>query len=95
MGSGLFGPTIGDGFNELMAYDEDANMWIYENDTIFQKLLIWTKDENVGALYLGSVSIAFDLENNKSTLVAKMRQSSIYLTKNAAIRTLQEIDLVV
>ena len=73
-GSELFGPTLGNGFEELSAYDKDNNMWIDENDAVFEKLLIWTKDEdgneelyslkdkNVGALYLDKVSTSFDLE---------------------------------
>ena len=45
-GSELFGPTLGNGFEELKAYDEDGNGWIDENDAVFEKLLIWTKDED-------------------------------------------------
>ncbi|MBI4734092.1 MAG: hypothetical protein HY779_04665, partial [Rubrobacteridae bacterium] len=40
-GSELFGPSTGQGFDELSAYDEDGNMWIDENDSIFKALLTW------------------------------------------------------
>ncbi|MFA7500933.1 MAG: hypothetical protein WCY85_08030 [Sulfurimonas sp.] len=104
-GSELFGPTLGDGFKELAAYDEDNNMWIDESDAIFEKLLIWTKDENgkeelfrlkdknVGALYLNSVLGSFDLKDTQNNLVAKIRESSIYLKENYEVGVLQEVDL--
>ena len=45
-GSELFGTKSGDGFADLAEYDADGNGWIDENDPIFDKLLIWAKDEN-------------------------------------------------
>lgn len=104
-GSELFGPTLGNGFNELAAYDEDGNAWIDEGDAIFEKLLIWTKDENgneelytlkeknVGALYLNAVSTTFDLNDSQNNQVAKMRESSLYLSEDGRAGTLQEVDL--
>lgn len=104
-GSELFGPTLGNGFDELAAYDEDGNMWIDESDSVFEKLLIWTKDEdgneelyalkekNVGALYLGTALTSFELQDTKNTMVAKMRESSVYLSEEGRVGTLQEIDL--
>ncbi|OHD99397.1 MAG: hypothetical protein A3E21_03290 [Sulfurimonas sp. RIFCSPHIGHO2_12_FULL_36_9] len=104
-GSELFGPTLGNGFDELAAYDEDGNAWIDESDAIFEKLLIWTKDENgneelytlkeknVGALYLNSASTTFDLEDAQNNQVAKMRESSLYLSEDGGAGTLQEVDL--
>lgn len=106
-GSELFGPTLGNGFDELSEYDEDGNMWIDESDSVFEKLLIWTKDEegkeelymlkekDVGALYLGSALSAFDLQDTKNNLVAKMRESSIFLKENGGAGLLQEVDLKV
>ncbi|MFA7611347.1 MAG: hypothetical protein WCY51_07605 [Sulfurimonas sp.] len=106
-GSELFGPTLGNGFDELVAYDEDNNMWIDENDSIFEKLLIWTKDENgkeelytlkeknVGALYLNSAIGSFDLEDAQNNKVAKIRESSIFLKENYQAGILQEVDLKV
>ncbi|MGE4419078.1 MAG: hypothetical protein AB7D38_04525 [Sulfurimonas sp.] len=106
-GSELFGPTLGNGFDELSEYDEDGNMWIDESDSVFEKLLIWIKDEegkeelytlkekDVGALYLGSALSAFDLQDTKNNLVAKMRESSIFLKENGGAGLLQEVDLKV
>ncbi|MDQ1244027.1 MAG: hypothetical protein QG565_367, partial [Campylobacterota bacterium] len=104
-GSELFGPTLGKGFDELAGYDEDGNMWIDESDSVFEKLLIWTKDEegneelytlkekNVGALYLGTALTTFELQDAQNTMVAKMRESSVYLSEEGGVGTLQEIDL--
>ncbi|MGE4397046.1 MAG: hypothetical protein AB7D34_06305 [Sulfurimonas sp.] len=104
-GSELFGPTLGNGFDELSAYDEDGNMWIDESDSVFEKLLIWTKDEegneelyslkakDVGALYLGSAMTTFDLADAQNEMVAKMRESSVFLKENGGAGLLQEVDL--
>ncbi|MDD2905529.1 MAG: hypothetical protein PHH41_10470 [Sulfurimonas sp.] len=103
-GSELFGPSLGNGFKELSAYDSDKNNWIDENDSVFEKLLIWTKDENgeenlyglkekgVGALYLGAVSTAFELESAGYTAGA-LKESSVFLRENGSVGTLQEMDL--
>lgn len=104
-GSELFGPTRGNGFEELAVYDTDNNRWIDENDAVFDKLLIWTKDEHgnerlfslkdkgVGALYLDRAATVFELEGSEGTQLGKMRESSIYLSENGGVGTVQEIDL--
>ncbi len=106
-GSELFGPSKGNGFNELSAYDSDGNNWIDENDEIFDELVIWTKDEDgeehlfslkdkdVGALYLQRVDTSFDLKASNEELQGVMKESSIYLKESGGVGTLQEIDLVV
>ncbi len=106
-GSELFGPTKGNGFAELSAYDGDKNGWIDENDTVFEKLLIWTKDssgaenlyslkeKNVGALYLGKTDTQFDIKNG-AKMEAFLKESSIYAKEDGSgVGTLQEVDLVV
>ncbi len=74
----LFGPQSGNGFSDLAEYDEDKNGWIDENDDIYNKLRIWTKDEDgndqlfalgakgIGAIYLGNIETAFDLKQSAS-----------------------------
>jgi hypothetical protein len=75
-GMELFGPQSGNGFSDLAEYDEDRNGWIDENDDIYSKLRIWTKDEDgkdqlfalgakgIGAIYLGNVTTSFDLKQS-------------------------------
>ena len=76
-GSELFGTRNGDGFADLVQYDEDGNGWIDENDSIWSKLKIWCKDENgndvlyklsdkgVGAICLQNVSTDFTLQGDR------------------------------
>lgn len=107
-GNELFGTKSGDGFKDLAAYDKDENGWIDENDEIFNRLKIWTKDEDgndrlidmkkagVGALYLGKASTEFSLnsqEDNKTNAV--IRSTGIYLKENGEAGTLQHVDLAV
>ncbi len=80
-GSELFGPQSNNGFVELARYDQDGNQFIDENDAIYDKLRIWTKDEqgndqlfalgdkNIGAIYLGNIDTSFALKDtNNQTL---------------------------
>jgi len=106
-GSELFGTQSGNGFADLTAYDSDGNHWIDENDAVYSKLKIWSKDaagkdtlstlaqRNVGALYLGNVATPFDLKNSASDLQGQVRSSGIYLHENGSAGTLQQVDLVV
>ncbi|CAK0739855.1 conserved hypothetical protein [Gammaproteobacteria bacterium] len=106
-GSELFGAITGDGFAELADYDQDKNGWIDENDKVFDKLKILTKDENgkdslsglktnnVGALYINKVSTPFDLKGSDNASLGTVRASGIYLKENGAAGTLQQIDLTV
>ncbi len=106
-GRELFGPSTGNGFSELSAYDEDGNQWIDENDAIYDKLRIWTKDEKgndvlmalgqagVGAIFLGNINTPFDMKDGGNNLLGQVRQSGIYLNENGTVGTVQQIDLVV
>lgn len=105
-GSELFGTRSGNGFLDLSMYDEDGNGWIDEADSIFSKLIIWTKDENgkdmlyhlkdkgVGALCLQSVSSRFDLKSLKdNSMNGRIRSSGVFLYENGNVGTMQQIDL--
>ncbi|MHB9118943.1 MAG: hypothetical protein ACYC2R_11810 [Burkholderiales bacterium] len=106
-GSELFGAKTGDGFSELAAYDSNKNNWIDENDPIFSKLSIWTKDAQgkdqltslaqagIGAIYLGHVSSEFSLKDAQNNLDGQVRSSGIYLNENGTAGTVQKIDLAV
>lgn len=107
-GSELFGTGSGDGFKDLAAYDEDGNGWIDENDSIFSKLKVWTKDEHgndyiidlkkadVGAIYLGNTDTQFSLKNAENRLNAEIKKTGIYLKESTgAVGTLNHVDLVI
>ena len=104
-GSELFGPQSGNGFSELAEYDGDGNGWIDENDDVYDKLRIWTKDENgndkllalgqkgIGAIYLGNVNTDFALKNSQNQLQGEISRTGIFLNENGSAGTIQHIDL--
>ncbi|MDO9052316.1 MAG: hypothetical protein Q7U37_00030 [Gallionella sp.] len=106
-GSELFGTQSGNGFADLSAYDHDGNQWIDENDDVYSKLQVWSKDADgkdqlsslaqrkVGALYLGNVATPFDLKNGANDLQGQVRSSGIYLKEDGGAGTLQQVDLIV
>lgn len=103
-GSELFGPSTGNGFNELASYDEDGNQFIDEADSIYEQLRLWTIDENgneqliglgekgVGAIYLGHLNTPFELQQNQQTL-GNIVSSSVYLTEDGGTGFIQQLDL--
>lgn len=107
-GSELFGTKSGDGFKDLSKYDLDANGWIDEADPIWEKLLIWTKDENgkdkmyhlsdlgVGAIGLSRVGTQFSLNTKETNETnAMIRKTGIFLYENGTVSTLQQLDMAV
>lgn len=106
-GGELFGPASGNGFSELAAYDQDGNLWIDENDAVFDQLGVWSKDAQgndhlatlkeagVGALYLGNVSTEFSIKNASNRLDGQIRASGVYLGENGTVGSVQQIDLAV
>ena len=105
-GSELFGTKSGDGFKDLAEYDEDKNGWIDENDSVFNKLKVWTKDSDgndkllnlkeadVGAIYLGNVNTEFNYKDIAGETDAVLRKSGIYLKESTgAAGTVAHVDL--
>jgi hypothetical protein len=105
-GAELFGPQTGNGFAELAEYDEDKNNWIDENDSIFERLRIWTRGEegsdhlntlkklNIGALYLPNVNSQFNLKDNENNLLGQVAATGLYLNENGTAGTIQQVDIV-
>lgn len=105
-GSELFGTKSGNGFSDLAAYDEDGNGWIDENDSVYSKLKIWTKDANgndklmdlkqadIGAIYLGYADTEFTHKSlNTNETQAVVRQTGIYLRESTGTAgTIQQVD---
>ncbi|MCM1144955.1 MAG: hypothetical protein NC407_09620 [Lachnoclostridium sp.] len=105
-GSELFGTKSGNGFSDLAQYDTDGNGWIDEDDEVFHKLLIWSKDEEgndklyrlaeagVGAICLQNARTEFALnsmEDNQNNGV--IRNTGIFLYENGGVGTVQHLDL--
>ena len=107
-GSELFGTRSGDGFRDLATYDEDNNGWIDENDSVYNKLKVWTKDENgndylidlkkadVGAIYLDNVNTQFSLKDDENNLDAEIKKTGIFLKESTGmVGTINHVDLVI
>lgn len=106
-GGELFGPNTGNGFDELAEYDQDGNGWIDENDPVFDKLRIWTKDEagndvlfalgqkGIGAIYLGNVDTAFSLKDAANNTQAQMAGTGIFVKEDGSVGLVQQLDLVI
>lgn len=105
-GSELFGTQSGDGFGDLAAYDLDHNGWIDENDGIYEKLRVWTKDfegkdtllslkdADIGAIFLGHVSTGFDLKDAETNDTnARIQSTGIFLHESTGeAGTIQHVD---
>ncbi len=105
-GSELFGPKTGNGFAELAGYDSDDNGWIDENDPIFNRLRVWTKDQNgndqlmalgeagVGAIFLGSHATEYQMKDSRNELQGIMRASGMFFFEDGRAGTMHQVDLV-
>jgi len=105
-GNELFGTITGDGFGELSAYDEDNNRWIDENDSIFNKLQIWLKDEEsdekeliglgesgIGAIFLNSQESEFRYKTELNQTLGTMKSCGIFLNEDGTCGNVSQIDL--
>lgn len=103
----LFGAKTGNGFAELLAYDEDGNGWIDEQDSIYDKLSVWIKNDegedklirlkeaNVGAIYLANRRTEFALMSDEGEKQnAQIRRSGMYLSEDGQARSIQQLDMV-
>ena len=106
-GTELFGTRSGDGFSDLAAYDDDGNGWIDENDKIFMKLLVWSKDKDgndelvpiakkgIGAIYLGRANTEFSIKDMDNNTQAVVRKTGIFLKESGEAGSIKQIDLAV
>lgn len=106
-GGELFGPNSGNGFEDLAKYDSDHNNWIDENDDIFNKLRIWTKDEEgndrlfalgekgIGAIYLGNIGTEFSIKDSENKSMAGVKSSGIFVREDGTTGTVQQVDFMV
>ncbi|HJV74215.1 MAG TPA: hypothetical protein VJ654_08350 [Noviherbaspirillum sp.] len=106
-GSELFGAASGNGFSELALYDSDGNGWIDESDPVFGRLQLWLPhadgagkletlaQHGVGALLLAHADTPFEIQDADHRLLGAVRASSVYLSENGKVGSLQQIDLVV
>lgn len=105
-GKELFGPSSGNGFEELATYDTDGNNWIDENDAVFDKLKVMTASEEktsltslsdlgIGAIYLGNLSSPFDVRDSDNTLKGRIARTGLFFKEDGTPGTVQHLDVVV
>jgi len=107
-GSELFGTKTGDGFDELSFYDNDNNGWIDENDSIFDKLQIWLKNDEktdddkelfglgevgIGAIFLGSEDSEFTYKTDENQTLGQLKSSGFFLNNDMTVGNISQIDL--
>ena len=104
-GNELFGTSSGNGFADLAKYDQDGNGWIDENDEIWSKLKIWSKDENgkdvlytlaekgVGAICLKNASTDFTQKGQDGRTLGAVRNTGVFLYENGNVGTVQHVDV--
>jgi hypothetical protein len=104
-GSELFGTASGNGFKDLAEYDDDGNGWIDENDAVWSKLQIWTKDEDgndrlyrladkgVGAICLQNAATDYTLKGDEGQTKGAIRNTGIFLYENGNVGTVQHVDV--
>jgi hypothetical protein len=104
-GAELFGPQTGSGFGELRNYDEDGNGWIDENDGIFARLLVWSKDKDgndqlfrlqevdVGAIFLGDIGTEYTLGARAGDRNGVIRSTSVFLKESGGAGSIQHVDI--
>ncbi len=105
-GSELFGPTTGNGMRELSGYDDDNNGWIDENDRVFTKLAIWTKDAgqqdvlkslfdyNIGAIHTGSLQTAYQHNTITGETMAEVTRLSAFIREDGSAGLVQQVDFM-
>lgn len=104
-GTELFGTASGNGFQDLAVYDTDGNGFIDEGDEIFQKLKIWTIDENgkeelvsltdkgIGAICLQNAAGDFSLTDEENQTKGMIRSTGFFLYEDGSAGTVQQVDV--
>lgn len=105
-GNELFGTLTGNGFSELAEYDKDHNDWIDENDSVFNQLRIWLKNEDtnereliglgeagIGAIYLNATSSEFTYKTESNQTLGELKGCSFYLNEDGTCGNVSQIDL--
>ncbi|MET3998147.1 hypothetical protein [Marinobacterium sp. MBR-109] len=105
-GSELFGARSGNGFAELARFDEDGNGFIDAGDSVFSRLRLWSPgaagqgslmtlaSQNIGAIWLNAADTEFSLTSGMTeSRLGLIRSSSIFLSEDGRVGTVQHVDL--
>jgi hypothetical protein len=103
-GAEVIGALSGDGFADLMALDDDGDLWLDEDDEAFERVKVWrSTDEGrelvgllevgVGAVYLGAVEAEFTTLDEQHQTLAQQRAQSVYLSEEGEVGSVRRLDL--
>lgn len=105
-GSELFGALSGNGFSELASFDLDGNGWIDEADEVYDRLKVWSldnegnprlftlKESDIGAICLASAPTRFSVTDRANNAMAMVKSSGFFLRESTgAAGSIQQIDL--
>lgn len=104
-GKELFGPSTGNGFGELSAYDSNSDGWLDENDEVFSNLVIWSKDEKgedtlvglestgIGAIYTGYTDSEYTLSDKTGGTKGIIRRTGVYVKEDGEVQNIFQLDL--
>lgn len=105
-GSELFGALNGDGFADLAQYDDNKDGKIDKNDEIYNKLRIWSPDENgegklvglgekgIGAIFLNAQEQKEMLNSENGELLGIRQKSANFLRNDGSLGNISHIDFV-
>lgn len=105
-GNELFGTKSGDGFKDLSIYDSNSDGKIDKEDPIYDKLRIWTPNENgegqliglgekgIGTIYLNAQESREMMRGKKGDLLGIKQKTADFLYNNGNTGKIHHIDLV-
>ncbi len=103
-GTELFGPSTGNGMDELAEHDSDGNGWLDERDEAWTRLYVWTGGSErlvslaaagVSAIYLGSVGAQFQMKDSANRPVGEVSRMGLYVREGKTVGTMQQIDFII
>lgn len=86
-------------------FDSDQNNWIDENDAVYHQLRLWNpevtgdilstlQERNIGAIYLKTLATPFSYKGTDHESVAELAATSVVLSSNESVGTIQQLNLV-
>jgi hypothetical protein len=101
-GSELFGPTSGNGFNELAQLDENNNGFLDKEDSAYQQLYLWQPDKNnwlsladagIEAISTDAIATPYTFYDKDDEVQAQMRSSSFAITESGRGFGVHQVDV--
>ena len=91
----------------MAQFDEDGNHFIDEADSIYNKLRIWSfnedgssqlvalGDKHIGAIFLGHLTTPFQLNDEQNNSLGEIANTGIYIRENGQTGVVQDVNLTV